>query len=262
MMSRSDRFLLRLTVVGFATAFLFAASVRAESVAADAPVTTDPDALAEQGFTPLFDGVSLDGWRNPYSHGEAEVVDGEIHLRGDNKFFLVTDREYTDFRLLVDIHLPEGPANSGVLFRCHVKPGWAYGYQAECDGSPRCWSGGLYDEGRRNWIWPSTQGRSEPEFLEYEEESKAFFKTDAVRNALDRDGWNRYEILCRGDHIVIKLNGVKITDLHDDVDRTGFIGIQHHGEKGQLYRFRNLYIKEFPEDGADADADADASHGG
>jgi hypothetical protein len=210
----------------------------------------------ERGFVPLFNGTDLTGWRNPYKHGMARVVGSEIHLVGDRKFFLVTDRSYSDFQLSVDVHLPEGPANSGVMFRCHVEPGRVFGYQAECDGSDRRWSGGLYDEGRRQWIWPSTKGRSEEKFLAHEAESQAFFREPRVRDALVRNGWNRYTIECRGDHITIDLNGVKVTDFRDGMDASGPIGIQHHGEKGQTYRFRNLFIKELPDRAAATDAPA------
>jgi len=37
---------------------------------------------------------------------------------------------------------------------------------------------------------------------------------------------------------------VVTTDIEDDADAEGVIGIQHHGEKGQTYKFRNLRIKE------------------
>ncbi|MEM6778357.1 MAG: family 78 glycoside hydrolase catalytic domain [Planctomycetota bacterium] len=206
--------------------------------------------LIDRGYTPLFNGTDLSGWRNPYSHGQATVVDGEIHLKADKKFFLVTERAYTDFRLVVELHLPEGKANSGVMFRCHVDEGArkaVYGYQAECDGSDRCWSGGLFDESRRGWIWPSTQGRSEPQFLEHADESQQFFAQARVRGALRRRGWNRYEITCVKDQITIVLNGIQTVRFRDATDAMGFIGIQHHGEKGQTYRFRNLFIKELPE---------------
>jgi hypothetical protein len=120
-----------------------------------------------------------------------------------------------------------------------------FGYQAECDGSDRCWSAGLYDEGRRGWIWPSKKGRTkEPKFLEREAESQAFFAKPEIHNALKRNDWNRYTIQCRGDRISINLNGVKVTNLRDSTDAEGYIGIQHHGEKGQTYRFRNIVIKE------------------
>ncbi|WP_146403643.1 family 78 glycoside hydrolase catalytic domain [Planctomycetes bacterium CA13] len=206
--------------------------------------------MISRGYKPLFNGEDLAGWRNPYSHGEAKVVDGEIHLLANDKFFLVTENKYADFRLSVEIHLPEGKANSGVMFRCHVDDDAkkkVYGYQAECDGSDRRWSGGLYDEGRRGWIWPSTKGRSEAQFLEHEEESKAAFENPTIANALNRNGWNRFVVTCVEDYITIEVNGVPTTSFRDAVDTNGYIGIQHHGEDGQTYRFRNLFIKELPD---------------
>ncbi|MFK7769719.1 MAG: DUF1080 domain-containing protein, partial [Mariniblastus sp.] len=192
-------------------------------------------ALASRGYTPLFNGTDLAGWRNPYPHGEAKVVNGEIHLLADKKFFLVTEKKYTDFRLSIDIHLPEGKANSGVMFRCHVDEKAkkkVFGYQAECDGSDRRWSGGFYDESRRGWIWPSTKGRSPAQFLEHEAESKAIFATPAIANALNRNGWNRYVVTCVKDLITIELNGVQTVRFRDATDAMGFIGIQKNGEKG------------------------------
>ena len=215
----------------------------------EAKAKSEFDSFIGRGYTPLFNGTDLSGWRNPYPYGEAKVVDGEIHLLADQKFFLVTEKEYSDFSLSVDIHLPEGPANSGVMFRCHVDDNAkkkVFGYQAECDGSDRRWSGGLYDESRRGWIWPSTKGRSKDKFLKHEEESKAAFKTPEIANALNRNGWNRFVVTCVADSITIELNGVQTVHLNDSTDASGFIGIQHHGEKGQTYRFRNLFIKKLP----------------
>ena len=207
--------------------------------------------LLSRGYMSLFNGKDLTGWRNPYPHGEAKVVDGEIHLIADKKFFLVTDKKYSNFRASIEIHLPEGPANSGLMFRCHVDEDATkkkvYGYQAECDGSDRRWSGGFYDEGRRGWIWPSTKGRSTDQFLQHSKESKAAFADPKIANALNRNGWNRFEVTCLNDVIRIQVNGVETVRFRDAVDASGFIGIQHHGEKGQTYRFRNLFIKELPE---------------
>jgi len=201
--------------------------------------------LAADEWTPLFNGKNLDGWHNPYEWGHAEVVDGEIHLTANKKFFLVTDKQYGDFILEGEVHLPEGKANSGFMFRCHEKTNKVFGYQAEVDGSDRRWSGGLYDEGRRGWLWPSSTGRTkEKSALEHEEESKAHFKQPEVRNALKRNDWNTYRITCKGNKLKIEVNGVVTTEYEDDTDAKGYIAIQHHGEKGQTYRFRNLRIQE------------------
>ena len=94
-------------------------------------------------------------------------------------------------------------------------------------------------------MWPSKEGRSkDKELLAYAEESQKFFAQPKIRNALKRNGWNRYKITCQGNKIQIELNGVKVTDIEDDTDASGFIGVQHHGEEGQTYRFRNIYIKK------------------
>lgn len=209
---------------------------------------------SESGFTPLFDGKSLQGWRNPYEWGEVKVVDGELHLTADKKFFLVTEKVYDDFVFEGEVLLPEGQANSGFMFRAHVEPNRVYGYQAEVDGDVnRGWSGGLYDEGRRAWfisprrVTPPKDATPE-EKAKIEEENKASIAAFRERagQAFRRHDWNTYRITCQGKKIKIEVNGVVTTEVEDDVDASGVIGLQHHGEKGQTYRFRNLRIKELP----------------
>ncbi|HRE79683.1 MAG TPA: DUF1080 domain-containing protein [Opitutaceae bacterium] len=184
---------------------------------------------------PFFDGKTLAGWKNPYSWGKAEVVNGEVHLTGDKKFFLVTEKTYGDFVFEGEVLLPAGKANSGFMFRAHVEPNKVFGYQAEVDGDEsRGWSGGLYDEGRRMWFASPIKGDAKSEAA-FRERSKGAFK---------RDQWNTFRITCRGPKIKIEVNGVTVTDIEDSMDARGVIGLQHHGEKGQTYRFRNLRIQE------------------
>ncbi|MGY8687538.1 MAG: 3-keto-disaccharide hydrolase [Verrucomicrobiales bacterium] len=193
----------------------------------------------DDGMTALFNGKDTDGWKNPYEWGEIKVVDNEIHLTAEKKFFLVTEKTFKNFIFEGEILLPDGQANSGFMYRCHVKPNKVFGYQAEVDGSDRGWSGGLYDEGRRAWLWPTKEG-------DKVESSQAYFKKPEVQNALKRSEWNHYKIQCQGDHLQVWVNGVQTTNYHDKVDAEGHLGIQHHGEKGQTYRFRNLRLKELP----------------
>lgn len=202
-------------------------------------------ALAADGWVDLFNGKDTSGWKNPYEWGESKVVDGEVHLTANKKFFLVTEKDYGDFEFEGEILLPEGKANSGFMFRCHVKPNKVFGYQSEVDGSDRCWSGGLYDEGRRKWLWPGRDGTTNiPEKAKTKEEGMAHFAKPEVKGALKRNDWNQYRIICKGAHIQVYVNDILITDVWDSTDASGPIGIQHHGEKGQTYKFRNLRIKE------------------
>jgi hypothetical protein len=184
----------------------------------------------------LFNGKDLSDWHNPYSHGEFKVVEGVIELVANKKFFLAHDKQVSDFILEAEIKLPQGKANSGFLFRSQKREnGSMFGYQAEVDGSDRKWSGGLYDEGRRGWIHPKKP-------IENAYNDKHWTKERS--NAFKRNSWNHYKIHCQGEQIKIWVNGVKTTDLKDSTDAKGFIAIQHHGEKGQVYRFKNIKILE------------------
>ena len=189
---------------------------------------------AEGEWVDLFDGKTLEGWRNPYDRGEAKVVDGEIHLLADRKFFLCTEKSYADFIFEGELKVPEGKANSGFMFRAHVKPNKVWGYQAEADPSARAWSGGLFDESRRQWLHPQKPNDSPS--------GEAF--RERTKGAFDRNGWNRFRIHAEGNRLRIWVNDVLCTDFVDDEDAEGYIGLQHHGEDGQVYRFRNIRIKE------------------
>ena len=213
------------------TKFLFLTAIACLAVL---PATAEPKNDAE-GFTPLFDGKTLNGWKNPYTWGEAKVINGEIQLSAEKKFFLITTQDFSDFVFEAEVKLPEGKANSGFIFRGKVEPNKVYGYQAEVDGDvKRMWSGGLYDEGRRQWFISPKRG---------DKKSEAAF-TKRSKGAFKRHGWNKYRITCNGNKIRIEVNGVIITDIEDDMDATGPIGIQHHGEKGAIYKFRNLRIRK------------------
>jgi hypothetical protein len=204
------------------------------SVAA-ALVSLHLNAVEGDGFVSLFDGKTMTGWKNPYEWGQIEVKDGEIHLKGEKKFFVITEKLYSDFVFEGDVFIPEGKANSGFIFRGLVEPNKVYGYQAEVDGdATRKWSGGLYDEGRRQWFISPI--KADPENV------KAF--RERAGDAFKRNDWNTYRITCQGKKIKIEVNGVVTTDVEDGMDATGVIAIQHHGEKGQTYKFRNLRIKE------------------
>ncbi|MCF7849647.1 MAG: DUF1080 domain-containing protein [Kiritimatiellales bacterium] len=189
---------------------------------------------ADDEWVSMFDGKTLAGWENPYTWGEAKVVDGEIHLVADKKFFLCTQKKYANFIFEAELKLPEGKSNSGIMFRCHKEPGKVFGYQAEADPTDRAWSGGLYDEGRRKWLNPLKPNDS-PSGNAFREKTKGSFKLT---------GWNRYRIHCEGTRLRIYVNDVLCTDYTDDMDAEGYLALQHHGEDGQVYKFRNIRIKE------------------
>ena len=184
--------------------------------------------FAQDGFTPLFNGENLDGWKK-VGGGATYEIDGDCIVGkvgpGANTF-LRTEREYSDFVLVLELKL-DVPGNSGVQFRSHQKEkdGRVFGYQCEVDPSSRAWSGGIYDEARRGWLFP----------LKDHEEARKAFKVD---------DWNEYKIQAIGDSLKTWVNGVPCADLTDDKDASGFIALQVHSGKSGIIRWRNIRIQE------------------
>ena len=175
----------------------------------------------------LFPGEELAGWTNTgdalYRFEDGALV-GESSEKGRHSF-LMSEREFGDFLFEIDVRT-EKPGNSGIQVRSHRREnGAVYGYQIEIDPSPRAWSGGLYEEGRRGWL-QSLEGN------------------DAARAAFRHGEWNRYRIECVGPWIRTWVNGVPCVDYVDPVDLSGFIALQVHGGKNTFVRWRNPELRD------------------
>lgn len=177
-----------------------------------------------EGYVALIND-DMSRWTKPFSWGSYTVEDGVVSLQGDQKWFLVSEETYGDFILEADVFVPDG-GNSGIQFRAHYEPNRLWGYQAEVDPSERAWSGGLYDEGRRGWLHT----------LEDDHYT-------AAREAFRNGEWNHYRIKAEGPRIEIWVNDVKTTDTYDTADQSGHIALQHHGEDGLVYRFKNVRVR-------------------
>ena len=198
----------------------------------------DPDSVKWEN---LFNDA-LSNWENPYEWGHADYKEGIVSLSSNKgKWFLVTKKEYANFVFEGEIKMPVDKGNSGFMFRCQKAKNRVWGYQAEVDTSSRKWSGGLYDEGRRTWFISPNRDKAANE--EEKNQSIAAFLQRA-EDCYKQGEWNRYRIICVGDHIRIYVNDVLTTDIYDGMDMKGYIGIQHHGESGLVYQFRNLRIKD------------------
>jgi hypothetical protein len=190
----------------------------------------------DDGWTELFNGKDLTGWKQLNGEAKYEVVDGMIvgtTVLNTPNSFLATEKNYSDFIFEVDL-LVEETMNSGIQFRSESKPefrnGRVHGYQCEVDPSDRAWSAGIYDEARRGWLYPLS------------------LNPDA-QPALKMGEWNHYRIECIGNTIKTWLNGVPAAHLIDDMTNEGFIALQVHGigdneEKvGHQIKWKNIRIK-------------------
>lgn len=186
-----------------------------------------------QDFKDLTNGKDLEGWVVKNGSAPFSVRDGMIVGKctmGSPNTFLCTEKSYGDFILTFEAKFGKG--NSGVMFRAQSNPdyrdGRVHGYQMELDPSPRAWTGGIFDEARRKWLYP----------MEYNQEGKEAFKLGE---------WNEYRIEAIGNSLRTWVNGVQMADLIDDVDAEGFIGLQVHAihderMEGEEAVFKNIKI--------------------
>lgn len=198
-----------------------------------------PDASAQnqsdEGWTPLFNGKNLDNWiqRNGEAtyHIDGDELVGTTVMRTPNSF-LCTREDYGDFILEYEF-LVHPLLNSGVQIRSMSKAdyydGRVHGYQVEIDPAPRAWTGGIYDEARRGWIY--SLSRNAP-----------------ARAAFKQGTWNKVRIEAVGSSIRTWLNGVMASNLVDDMTARGFIALQVHSigseeQAGREVRWRNIRIK-------------------
>lgn len=205
-------------------------------------------AADEEGFKPLFDGKTLEGWKQHGGKAKYRVEDGAIvgsSVPNTPNSFLCTEKQYGDFILEVEFKVhPE--LNSGVQIRSEVfdepkeievegkkikvPADRVHGYQVEIDPSARSYSGAIYDEGRR--------GRFLADLKDNE----------AARKAFKQNEWNKFRIEARGDVIKTWINDVPAIELKDDVTAKGHICLQVHGvgkkEEPLEVSWRNIKIKE------------------
>ena len=183
----------------------------------------------------LFNGKDLAGWKQLNGQAKYRVQNGEIigtTALNQNNSFLATATNYGDFILEFDF-LVDSSMNSGVQFRSESTPGYqagrVHGYQYEIDPSKRNWTGGIYDEGRRDWLYP----------LDLNPAAKAAFK---------QSKWNHARIECIGSTIRTWLNDITAAYVVDNLTLNGFIALQVHAihnkeEAGKEVRWRNIRIQ-------------------
>ena len=193
-------------------------------------------ALAQKGkWTSLFDGKSFKGWKQLNGQAKYTIENGEIvgtTVANTPNSFMATEKEYGDFILELDLKV-DNSMNSGIQIRSLSKPdyqnGRVHGYQIEIDPSDRAWSGGVYDEARRGWLYN----------LNFNPEGKKAFR---------RDQWNHYRIEAIGNVIRTWINGIPTAHLIDDMTPQGFIALQVHAigkdqKEGTQIRWKNIKIQ-------------------
>jgi len=191
------------------------------------------DEKPPEGFTPLFNGKDLTGWKVLGGKMDAWGAEkGILFTSGSGGGWLMTEKEYGDFELRLEYKVPEN-GNSGVALRSPLKGDPAYtGMEIQVlddDGKaykslkPSQYTGSIYD------VAAAKKGHTRP-----------------------AGEWNKFVITARGRKVTVVLNDTEIVkaDLDDFKEQyekhpglkreSGHLGLQSHGSRVE---FRNIHVK-------------------
>ncbi len=192
---------------------------------------------AEAGFTPLFDGKTLDGWvgnKTSYQAKDGMIV---IDPQGTGGGNLLTEKEYGDFVLRFEFQLTPG-ANNGLGIHAPLQGDAAY-------------------VGKEIQILDNTADKYK-NLHEYQFHGSVYGVIPAKKGFLKPVGeWNveevivqhprikvilNGEIILEGDYLEASKNGTLDGKDHPGLQRSsGHIGFLGHGD---VVSFRNIRIKE------------------
>ncbi len=184
----------------------------------------------ESGWVNLFDGKSLDGWKVGKNANAFQVRDGMIVVNGPvAHLFYVGDfqnHDFKNFHFKADV-MTFPKANSGLYFHTkYQEEGWPkQGYESQVNNSHTDWrrTGSLYG-------------------------------IQDVRKAPAKDNtWFTEEIIVRGKHIVIKVDGKTLVDYTEPEGTTGdrrlshgTFALQGH-DPGSKVCYKNIRVKVLPD---------------
>lgn len=190
----------------------------------------------EEGFVSLFDGKSLDHWQGG-KDGYEITDDGVLVCLPKGSGNLYTAKEYADFHYKFDFKLTPG-ANNGIGIRTPLQGDAAY-------------------VGMEIQVLDNTADQYK-NLKPYQYHGSIYGVVPARREFLKPVGeWNSQEIICKGKHVTVILNGETIVDAdiekastpktldgnnHPGLKRDkGYISFCGHGSRVE---FRNIRIKE------------------
>jgi hypothetical protein len=210
-----------------------------------------PTAAADEGFAPIFDGHTLDGWKGPdpsFWTIEDGAITGKItpeHKPTMNQYLVWNGGKLDDFELKLTHRIFGSPSiNGGFQFRSEVLPdGDVKGYQVD-NNHDTDWLVRLYDEhgrhdlalrGNRTLIGSDGKFTTTPIA---EAAGPAKFKLDE---------WHQYDLICQGPTLTLKINGQLAAEVVDNDpnqnDFSGILALQLHTGEPMTVQFKDIQLR-------------------
>jgi hypothetical protein len=203
----------------------------AQNQKTEAPVV--PPRTGPRQVIQPFNGKDLTGWvgHKQYWSVQDGVIIGKNTEPVKVSTYLLTERKFSDFRLVFDFKLAQSEMHSGVALWGRIAPE---------RNDPYTYAGHLV-------MFPSNYG-----FYDLYGRNAIHQNAAKAKTVGKQHDWNHIEILAQGNRIRFVLNGVLISDWREpepDRIKEAPIGLQLHSNKvPQEVHFKNLTLETFPED--------------
>jgi len=197
-------------------------------------------ASVESGFTSLFNGKDLAGWKLVGKEGRGYVVEnGLIECPSDGGGNLFTEKEYSNFVFRFEFKLAEG-SNNGIGIRAPYEGDAAYqGMEIQIlDHDAPMYRGKLHPAQFHGSIYDVVPAKT------------GFLKATGEWNAEEIVANSRQITITLNGHVIVNANLDSVTDpavlkKHPGLARTsGHVGFLGHGPAAVW--FRNVRIRELP----------------
>src|ERR1051325_5327060 len=215
-------------------------------------------AQTEAGFKSLFNGQDLTGWAGRPNHWSVEegaitgMTTKENPAQGNN--FLIaksgdTNLIVEDFEIRFSYKFSSDAGNSGLQYRSKDKGNFVVnGYQGDFEvGST--YSGILYEEGGRGIL---AQRGQKVVIKEVDGKTKiepvgSVGNSKDIQAAINKNGWNEYVIIAKGNHLQHFINGKQTVDVIDEQDskaaKSGILAFQLHAGPPMKIQFKDVWMK-------------------
>jgi hypothetical protein len=158
----------------------------------------------DEDFVPLFNGKDLTGWKtHPSAPGMWSVEDGCIVGKGKAVSHLFSEKgDYENFHYRVVAKISD-KGNSGQYFRTAFGGGYPKGYEAQINST----------------------------FPDPQKTGSLYNFAKITEKLVEPNEWFTQEVIAKGNHIVILVNGKKTVDFTDEKNThtKGHFAFQQHG---------------------------------
>jgi hypothetical protein len=174
------------------------------------------DNMPPEGFTAMFNGKDLTGWKDIEKQSESwKVQDGLLHFTGKGGRNLASAKNYKNFEMWVTWKITKG-GDSGIYLRGHPQV----------------------------QIWDNKEGSGGL----WNNKAGSPGKEPSVVADKPIGEWNTFYIKMIGDKVTVKFNDKLVVDncvfLDGKIKPEGPLELQVHGTP--LW-FKNVYVKELPD---------------